>query len=219
MKIISFSLWGQNPKYTIGAIKNADLALQLYPDWICRFYCANTVPWEIINNLKNKSNTQIVTFEESGNWKFTVNRFLPMSEDIEYMISRDTDSRISFREVQAVKAWIDSGKSAHIMRDHPYHGGFPMLAGMFGIKGGIIKNVEALLKLMNVEEQYNYDQIFLGKYIYPFIQDNILIHDEFFENKSFPTKRENLEFVGEVFDENDNNVTQHTEALRKAVFK
>ena len=219
MKIISFSLWGQNPKYTIGAIKNADLALKLYPDWVCRFYCANTVPNQIIDNLKNKSNTQVVTVEETGNWKFTVSRFLPMSEDIEYMISRDTDSRISDREVQAVREWIDSGNSAHIMRDHPYHGGFPMLAGMFGIKGGIIKNVEALLKLMNVSEQYNYDQIFLGKYIYPFIQDDAMVHDEFFENKPFPTKRKNLEFVGEVFDENDNNVPQHTETLKKAIIK
>ena len=32
MKIISFSLWGQDPKYTIGAIRNAELAREIYQD-------------------------------------------------------------------------------------------------------------------------------------------------------------------------------------------
>jgi len=33
-KIISFSLWGDKPMYTIGAIKNAKLAEEIYPGWI-----------------------------------------------------------------------------------------------------------------------------------------------------------------------------------------
>ena len=32
-KVISFSLWGDIPRYTVGAIKNADLALRFYPDF------------------------------------------------------------------------------------------------------------------------------------------------------------------------------------------
>lgn len=38
-KIIAFSLWGDNPKYTVGAIKNAKLTSEIYPGWISRFYC------------------------------------------------------------------------------------------------------------------------------------------------------------------------------------
>ena len=58
-KIISFCVWGNNPKYCIGAIKNAILAKQIYPDWICRYHCDKSVPKDIIekNNsffLKNK---------------------------------------------------------------------------------------------------------------------------------------------------------------------
>ncbi len=34
-RVISYSLWGDNPKYTIGAIKNAELALTYYPDFEC----------------------------------------------------------------------------------------------------------------------------------------------------------------------------------------
>ena len=40
-KIISFSLWGNNKGYYDGAVKNILLAQKIYPDWICRFYCAN----------------------------------------------------------------------------------------------------------------------------------------------------------------------------------
>ena len=50
-KIISFCLWGDNPKYTIGAIENAKLAKTIYPDWICRFYVSENVNQSIINKL------------------------------------------------------------------------------------------------------------------------------------------------------------------------
>jgi hypothetical protein len=163
------------------------------------------VPQETINILSSFSNTQTVITEHDSNWKYSVNRFLPMSEEgIERMISRDTDSRITIREVEAVNEWIKSDKSAHVMRDHPYHGGFPMLAGMFGIKGGNIKNVKALLQLVKqVPEQYHYDQIFLQNFIWPFVENDVIIHDEFFVKNSFPSKRVGTEYVGQPFDEND----------------
>ena len=34
-KVISFSLYGNDPKYTIGMIKNVNISKELYPDWIC----------------------------------------------------------------------------------------------------------------------------------------------------------------------------------------
>ena len=42
-KIIAFSLWGDNPKYCIGAIKNAQLRIQYYSDWVCKFYIQKDV--------------------------------------------------------------------------------------------------------------------------------------------------------------------------------
>ena len=47
-KLICFSLWGDDSTYTIGAIKNADLAKKHYPGWICRYYIADCVPKNII---------------------------------------------------------------------------------------------------------------------------------------------------------------------------
>ena len=61
------------------------------------------------------------------------------------------------------------------------------------------------------------DQIFLRDYIYPLVKDDSFVHDEFFERKPFPTKRNNLEFIGEVYDENDNINEEHREVLRSAL--
>ncbi len=58
-KIISFSLWGDNPKYTIGAIRNAELTPIIYPGWISRFYCGESVPTEIIKTLISLPNTEV----------------------------------------------------------------------------------------------------------------------------------------------------------------
>lgn len=202
MKLISYSLWGNKPKYVIGAIKNANLAREFYPGWVCRFYCTNDVPKNIIDELKKTS--QVILCDEPSNWKFATKRFLPMSEQgIERVIFRDTDSRFSLRETSAVDDWIASGEVLHVMKDHPYHGGFPILAGMFGIMGGYVSNIEELLKKYTVQEQYHYDQIFLKNHIWSLFKNQSIIHDEFFNKKPFPIKRNNLEFVGEPFNEDD----------------
>lgn len=215
-KIISFCLWGNNPKYCIGAIKNAILAEKIYPSWICRYHCDSSVPKEILEKLLSFKNVEVFLFENANNWRFTTSRLLPLDDaNVEYVIFRDTDSRLSLREKHAVDEWLISGKSAHIMRDHPYHGSFPILAGMFGLKNGIIKDVSDKLKNFQVNEQYHYDQIFINYNIYPFIKNDCVVHDEFFEKKPFPTKRINYEFVGQVFDENENTVSEHIEAFKK----
>ena len=49
-------------------------------------------------------------------------RFL-VADDIfvDRFVVRDADSRPNAREWAAVQEWIESGYSAHIMRDHPAH--------------------------------------------------------------------------------------------------
>jgi hypothetical protein len=48
-KIISYSLWGDLPLYTVGAISNAKQAKEIYPGWICRFYIHEpTVPQWVV---------------------------------------------------------------------------------------------------------------------------------------------------------------------------
>jgi len=217
MKIIAFSLWGNNPKYTIGAIKNADIAEELFPEWICRFYIGKSVPENILTQLENKPNVQLVRMNEDGDWSGMFWRFHPCSEDdVDVVLSRDTDSRLTQREKDAIDEWLESDKGFHIMRDHPWHGA-PILGGMWGCKKGTLSEMSSLIDSIEKGDFWQVDQIFLRDYIYPLVKDDSFVHDEFFERKPFPTKRNNLEFIGEVYDENDNINEEHREVLRSAL--
>ncbi len=51
MKVISFSLYGDNPIYTIGCIKNAKLKKDLFDGWEMWVYHNDTVPKNILEEL------------------------------------------------------------------------------------------------------------------------------------------------------------------------
>lgn len=217
-KLIAFSLWGNNPKYCIGAIKNAQLRSKYYPDWICKFYIHEDVPIDYIIQLKEIENIEIVICCCNADWKFTTERFCAIDEDeVSHVIFRDTDSRLNQREADAVCEWIKEDTAIHVMKDHPYHGSFPILAGMWGLnKNKFPFNMEQSLKsyeTKKIETQYHYDQIFLNNYIWPNFHQNSTIHDEFFTKNNFPNKRVGDQFVGQSFDENDNTPIEHIQAL------
>jgi len=215
MKVISYGIWGNDPFYTVGAIKNADLAARLFPDWKCIFYCFESVPADIVSELRSRSNCIVRAVEGEGDRRSAVQRFFPAEEDgVEYLLSRDTDSRLSPREVLAVNEWIKEGTDVHIMRDHPYHA-VPLLAGMWGVKGGRLKGIrqyaEEYVSKMDGSNKFQ-DQDFLTAWVWSKIQGGQLTlttHDPIFSHKSFPigakrgSENEGVWFIGQCFDEND----------------
>lgn len=218
LKVISFSLWGSDPKYCVGALTNVELAQSLFPEWTCRFYCDSVVPSDCVETMQRATNVQVIKTDVVGDWGFLTKRFLPMSEDgVDVMISRDADSRLSPREVSAVNDWLESGRAAHIMRDHPHHGGYPMMGGMFGMRQNVVDDVAELLTRMEGTPAYNFDQAFLAHHIWPVIKNDCTVHDEFFDKRPFPTERNGLEFVGQVFDEHDQPVASHAEMLKQVL--
>ena len=215
MKLITFSLWGHDLKYLKGALRNAELAKQIYPGWRCRFYVAQSVPYPIISQLEEMDNVEIVYKPGFGDWRGMFWRFEPASEEgVEVMISRDTDSRLSLREKTAVDEWLSSDKGFHIMRDHPWHK-YPVLGGMWGAKSGAVPDMKELIDNFAQEDKYGTDYEFFAEAVLPLVGDNVIVHDEFFDKNPFPTPRDGYEFVGEVFDEDENTILEHTEALRK----
>lgn len=200
-KIISFSLWGQNPKYTVGAIKNADLALTIYPDWICRYYIGLSTPQEILNELYNKENTEVIIMNEQGEWNSMFWRFLPIGDDdVDIMLSRDCDSRLSIREKLCVDEFINSDKMFHKILDHPFHSG--IMGGMWGAKNGILKNIKNLIDVWPKTNQWQTDQSFLNTIINPLV-DNISITHDSIHLRNFPTKREEYKYIGEAYGAED----------------
>jgi hypothetical protein len=219
--LIVYSLWGDNSLYWTGAIKNIELANKYFPDWICRFYIDKECKKNLIDSIVGQ-NVEVVLMKNSEyNYKnlsdkFDNNglfwRFLPLcEEDVSIVLSRDCDSRITEREVNAVNQWISSDKDFHIMRDHPYHA-VPILAGMWGARNGILRDIKRLLEYWKKHTKRGVfnaeDQDFLGQIVYPIVRDKSLEHSEFGINygsqiHKFPTIRKDYEFVGDVFDIND----------------
>jgi hypothetical protein len=202
-KIISFSLWGTNPKYTIGAIRNAELAKEIYPDWICRFYTGEDVTNEIKTALLSLD-SEIVEMG-GADWNGMFWRFFAADSD-DIVISRDTDSRLGLREKAAVDEWLSSDKDFHIMRDHPYHA-YHIMGGMWGCRNGILKGIRQMISYYDTgtfNNKYQVDQNFLRDVVYSVVKDKATVHDEFFEKKPFPTSRiDSQDFVGQVYDENE----------------
>jgi hypothetical protein len=213
LKVISFSLWGDNPKYNVGAVRNTEIALDLYSDWECHYYIASDVPRDTIDTLFSFPNTKLFIKESSEpcNWLSAFWRFeAAYKKNIDISIFRDTDSRLNHREKAAVDQWLQSNKTFHIMRDHPYHG-FCMLAGMWGCKNyqSQYYDIKAMLDSFDKQDKYGSEYDFFANVLYPAIKNDSLVHDPFFEKKPFPTPRIDRGFVGEVFDEKDTRHPQH----------
>jgi hypothetical protein len=203
-KIISFSLWGQDPKYTIGAIRNAELAPKIYPGWTCRFYTGEDVTDKIKSQLLDLESEVV---EMGGaDWNGMFWRFFA-AENVDVMISRDTDSRLSLREKTAVDEWLASDKDFHIMRDHPHHR-TEILGGMWGCRNGLLEGIKGMVQDYDTKEyhnKYQVDQNFLREIVWPIVRDKAFVHDPYFRvGHEFPTMREDMhDFVGQVFDENE----------------
>ena len=221
-KVLTFSLWGSKSIYNIGAIKNCELALQYYPDFECWFYIhIETVPEKTIMELLKFNNAKI--FIKTGDLKINkpmMWRFEAIDNlDVEIMMSRDTDTRILFREVKAVEEWIHSNKIFHIMRDHPYHTS-NILGGMFDTrKIPEIDNWKIIMNNFKQEGDVWYDQHFLNNFIYPLIKNNCLVHANFYkiENfaKNFPLDYDiDFKFVGEYIYEDESRNTEIVNVLK-----
>jgi len=213
-KIISFSLWGDNPVYNVGAIRNAELAKDVYPDWVCRYYYGTSTLESTIEKLKEFDNVELINMGVEGDWDGMFWRFYPSSDDdVDVVIVRDCDSRVNLREKYAVDEWLNSDKGFHIMRDHPAHG-TEILGGMWGSKKGTIKEMKQLIDEYVKGDFWQVDQNFLREKIYPIVKLNCVVHDEFFEHTPFPTEREYKTFVGQAFNENDEMLyPEHTNHL------
>ena len=229
-KLISFALYGENPKYVYGMFRNIELREEFYPDWDIMIFHDNSVPESDIEKFADMG--AILRNVTAGGIYPASWRFLAYDEPhVSRFISRDADSRISEREADAVKEWEESGKTFHVMRDHPHHGAppdKPMLGGMWGMTKDLQNPLfgDATLRQMcilhqgseknssNRDEWFWTDMNFLRDFIYhPSVNsENTIIHasqDYMYKvrwqnepwAKDFPTPRnKHKNFVGEVFE-------------------
>jgi len=228
-KVISFSLYGDSPKYTIGAIKNSEIHKDIFSDWEMWVYCNDTVPKEVLKQLE-KNNVNIIDTKVDGGRQNSLWRFYPSSdESIDYFISRDCDSRISKRDECAVNEWMSSDKLFHIIRDHPHGHSWVINAGMWGCVGGFIENIKISIDEYLIKSKWasvrEVDQWFLKECIYPVVKDYAFVNDEYFnfEGTAVPIKRDRVlddfAFIGEPFDENDNQEHNYRDLIKQYYYR
>ncbi len=215
MKVISFGVWGNNPLYINGLIKNCYNIKTNYPEWNVWVYYNNTVQSDIISHLTNLGISLFHMDNDNTSGTNSVWRFYPtMDESVDILLSRDCDSRITNREMHLVNEWIDSDKELHIIRDHAWHQ-MPILAGMFGLKRGGLMNKfsEELLKHLNGisiiqdinnktlidSNMYQFDELFLQEKIFPLSTNIRMTHisaGAMYEGDIIISPPHNNDFIG-----------------------
>jgi len=178
-QVIAFSLWGDSPRYTQGAILNATLAPVIYPGWRCRMYCASSVPRPVVDQLvalgvdvRPVERNELAYFGLF--WRFLV------ADDptVARYLVRDVDCVINVQERVAVDEWLASDRLFHVMRDYASHTEL-MLAGLWGGVGGAIPRMTDLVVHYydRHAKERTIDQRFLRHYLWPFVRQSCLCHD------------------------------------------
>ncbi|MCR8560188.1 hypothetical protein KXD93_21225 [Mucilaginibacter sp. BJC16-A38] len=177
-KIIAFSLYGDDPRYTSRLEEVIQSYHKWYPGWVCRIYAAKDVRPEVVRSLSESGNEVIMMDSMGVNASYTQWRFLAIEDrDAEAVVIRDLDSFATQREKIMVDQWLDSGKGFHIIRDHVNHH-TRIMAGMWGIRRNQI-NIRKETRKLFITDAYGIDQIFLERMIFPLIKNDVLVHDSY----------------------------------------
>jgi hypothetical protein len=177
VNLLSFSLYGADRLYCHGAIRNAELAPEIYPGWRMRVAVDRSVPADVVARLQTLG-SEVVLMEKSLGpeygkfWRF----FVAGDSTIDYFAVRDIDSRLNVREKAAVDEWIASGLPFHCMRDSMYHER-RLMGGLWGGRGGAIPDIEGRIDAWGQFERWGDSDRFLSEVVWPLIAERVLCHD------------------------------------------
>ena len=211
---IAYSLYGNEMRFLVGAIKNAELAQRFFPDHEVQIYYGKSVPMWVLSTLNLFPNVELYKVSEtedsiSRSWRFMA----CIDPDNDVVMVRDVDARLSLREAEAHQEFLDSKFNFHIIRDHPTGHNYNISAGMFAIKTDAYRSLfhRSLLE-HEFSDYYTTDQDFLNGSIYPNVLNDCLIHDEYTNIATYGDSQKGhikrkkiatLSHIGAALDEND----------------
>ncbi|XP_063859210.1 uncharacterized protein LOC135100281 [Scylla paramamosain] len=232
-KVLSFSLYGNNPGYWKGLEDILLKVEKLYPGWKVRLYTNPRYNAATLCPLLHRYNCLLYICDITSlphplgnlsNVHPMMWRLAPLGDSkISAMLIRDTDSQVTQREVSAVEEWLASGKMFHVMRDHPYHR-MPVLGGMWDARWDIdpalatkLRNLRDKMMAMAVgKRNYGLDQQIIKKVLWPKMTGSLVAHDSYncksFKGSSpWPSQRSEGDFVGKPrYRKKHENMTLHT---------
>ena len=177
-RIICYSLWGDNPQYWQGMLRNLELTPKIYPGWDVVIYAHHDVP-ELDKMEAAGAELRMMPYYRghSGSfWRFLAADKMKIGD---LVIFRDADSDLNIREKAAVDAWLAGTKPLHIMRDHPLHAPTPMLAGMWGMWGAawaFLGSIGEKIARYSDVSSFGQDQRFLSTEIWPVMKRSACVH-------------------------------------------
>lgn len=137
-KIIGYALYGKGRLFYYNFVNLVKTAKKILPDWNLRVYYDDSIDHDIkckIECIKDENSNDLIdnvdfcninqlpvknSFDEkwSGSYMHAmIWRWLPIGDNfVDVFSSRDLDSHLIQREVDAVNDWFSSNKTAHIMR-------------------------------------------------------------------------------------------------------
>ena len=205
--LISFSLFGGDPKYCETSVLNVEAAKVIYPEFICRFHVDGSVPRGVLKRLTGLGAQVVEVPERHLELPGSMWRFLAVDDPgAAVILSRDADAVVSARERSLVDRWLASGWPFHIIRDWHSHSEL-ILAGLFGLRGGLITGMADLMHAYMARRGATKagkwtDQYFLREVIWPRVRDIALTHDRCFdfgvhvEPSPLPPPQADLDHVG-----------------------
>lgn len=201
-------------RFLVGAIKNAVLAERFFPGFTVRYYVSKQVPYWVKSTLMLFPDVEVIEVPEPENNLSRMWRFMAiLDEEVDVVLSRDVDARLSRREAEAHQEFMDSEYGFHIIRDHPTGHGYLISAGMFAVKTQKYRQMfKDTWDASNFRDEYMVDQNFMSFAIYPRIERDCLIHDGYYDYRPSEPSRKTaikrkppttLSHIGAAVDEND----------------
>lgn len=216
--VISMALYGDNPHDMFGLLRYCQLLPIMLPGWRVRVYLEEpingttvhgTVPKLMRKKLKHMGIEAVIVDRDTAQvlpptmWRL----FIADDEKVERFLVRDPALRPSERETAAIQDWVKSGKLFHCIRDHPIHAEHPLTAE---VVGGIPSALRKLTGKAWKSMMYGMtsDERFLNTLIWPLVNGSCLCHDSvscktYPSSKPYPVLRNDNEYVGQPYDEND----------------
>lgn len=175
----SFCIYGENRTYRDGLLANLVTISSLYPSFEKHIYAGCDVSEAYIEACEAFHSTYVHRLPFTGG-RLMSHRFLAIDlPEVELMIVRDADSRITDRDRWCIDDFIASDFNLFTIRDHKFHyreimGG---LWGMRRIAGFSMREAyEEYASTSKDIDCYESDQSFLRKFVYRRYRESLLVY-------------------------------------------
>jgi hypothetical protein len=170
VNVFSYCIYGSQDKYCLGLIKNLEQIAIFYPDFETHIAVGNDVPDHYIQKYKEFKNTKLTIYSDITGGRLMSYRFFPIDNpEVDLMLSRDADSRLTERDRWCIDQFLKSDYQLFTIRDHIYHER-ELMGGQWGMRRlpkFSMQSAYDIFKAMysNVDRYYS-DQDFIRDYIY-----------------------------------------------------